>query len=157
LDAGKLGVRKTRILVADDDPISAADLSSYLEAAGIEVTVVDNEAGAIAQIKDDAPDLVISSLALIEQSGLELIGTMRRDRLLENLPVVITCSNATAEDRIAALEIGADDSLTRPISRHELVARVRAMLRRTQTANGDLQKDSIATEHISSPEQTPMD
>jgi two-component system catabolic regulation response regulator CreB len=118
----------SRILVVEDEPAIAESLAYALRRDGFAVTVAGTLGDARAAI--DEADLVVLDLMLPDGSGFELVGAARR---AAQAPAVIVLSSRDGEaDRVAALETGADDYVTKPFSPREVVARVRAVLRRSQ-------------------------
>src|SRR5215212_9129680 len=119
------------ILVVDDEPKIADLARDYLEHAGFTVrTATDGEA-ALAAVRRDRPDLVVLDLGLPGVDGLDVLREIRRD---SNLPVIVLTARDDEVDKLLGLELGADDYLTKPFSPRELVARVRAVLRRADAA-----------------------
>ena len=119
------------ILVVDDEPKIADLARDYLEHAGFTVrTAADGEA-ALAAVRRDRPDLVVLDLGLPRLDGLDVTRAIRRD---SNLPVIMLTARDDELDKLVGLELGADDYLTKPFSPRELVARVRAVLRRVDGA-----------------------
>jgi DNA-binding response OmpR family regulator len=116
-----------RILVVEDEMQIARNLRDYLEVAGFEVTVVGNGAAALASIRGDRPDLLVLDLGLPGMDGLDVARELRRT---STTPIVMLTARGEESDRIVGLELGADDYLVKPFSPKELVARVRAVLRR---------------------------
>ena len=116
------------ILIADDEA-GIRDLARlYLEKEGFRVTAVENGAQALAQVRREPPALLVLDLMMPEMDGWEVC---RRLRAESNLPILILTARDQDIDKIVALEMGADDYLTKPFNPRELVARVRAILRRT--------------------------
>jgi two-component system, OmpR family, alkaline phosphatase synthesis response regulator PhoP len=123
-----------RILVAEDEMKIAHTLRDYLEVAGFEVTVVGDGSAALASARGDRPDLIVLDLGLPSVDGLDVARELRRT---STTPIVMLTARGEESDRIVGLELGADDYLVKPFSPKELVARVRAVLRRTSgTAAG---------------------
>jgi DNA-binding response OmpR family regulator len=120
-----------RILVVEDEIQIARNLRDYLEVAGYGVTVVGNGEAAIASARGERPDLVVLDLGLPGVDGLDVAREIRRNA---NTPIVMLTARGDEADRIVGLELGADDYLVKPFSPKELVARVRAVLRRTTGA-----------------------
>ena len=120
-----------RILVVEDEMRIARNLRDYLEVAGFGVTVVGNGEAAIASARGERPDLVVLDLGLPGIDGLDVARELRRSA---NTPIVMLTARGDEADRIVGLELGADDYLVKPFSPKELVARVRAVLRRTTGA-----------------------
>ena len=120
-----------RILVVEDEMSIARTLRDYLEVAGYDVTVVGDGGAAIASARGERPDLVVLDLGLPSVDGLDVARELRRD---STVPIVMVTARGEETDRIVGLELGADDYLVKPFSPKELVARVRAVLRRTTGA-----------------------
>ena len=120
-----------RILVVEDDMQIARNLRDYLEVAGFEVTAVGDGSAALASARGDRPDLVVLDLGLPSIDGLDVARELRRT---SNVPIVMLTARGEESDRVVGLELGADDYLVKPFSPKELVARVRAVLRRTSGA-----------------------
>ena len=116
-----------RILVVEDEMQIARNLRDYLEVAGFEVTVVGDGSAALASVRGDRPDLVVLDLGLPGMDGLDVARELRRTA---TTPIVMLTARGEESDRIVGLELGADDYLVKPFSPKELVARVRAVLRR---------------------------
>ena len=124
----------TRILVAEDDPDIGSLLDHYLKKAGFLPTVVQSGRDVMPQIKRDTPDLVVLDLMLPGLDGLQLCRAIRADAATAAIPIIMLTAKAEESDRIVGLELGADDYITKPFSPNEVVARVRALLRRAQRA-----------------------
>lgn len=118
---------KGSILVVDDEQKVVESCRLYLEHAGYEVTAAFNGEQALDEALRCAPDLVVLDLMLPRVDGLEVC---RRLRANSSVPILMLTARATEEDRLAGLELGADDYLVKPFSPRELVARVHAILRR---------------------------
>jgi DNA-binding response OmpR family regulator len=123
-----------RILVAEDDRDIADLISHYLRKQGWEPHVVSAGNDALAYAKRHAIDLVILDLMMPGLSGLEVCTALRGDKTTESLPIIMVTARAEETDRIVGLDIGADDYLAKPFSPNELVARVRALARRSKRA-----------------------
>ncbi len=120
------------MLVVDDDEALAEIVVGYLTRAGHKAHAVGTGRAALEEIAADPPDLVVLDLMLPEIDGLEVC---RRIRISHpDLPVVMLTALGEAEDRIAGLEVGADDYVTKPFSPRELVLRIESVLRRAQAA-----------------------
>ena len=124
----------TRILVAEDDPDIGSLLDHYLTKAGFLPTVVASGREVMPQIKRDTPDLVVLDLMLPGLDGLQLCRAIRSDAATAAIPIIMLTAKAEESDRIVGLELGADDYITKPFSPNEVVARVRALLRRAHRA-----------------------
>lgn len=119
-----------RILVIDDDPLILKLLQTTIERAGFEVLTASDGQEGIEAIRGEHPDLVISDVMMPRVDGFELVRLLRSDRLVANTPLIILSAKGEEEDRVKGLELGADDYITKPFSPRELVARVKALLRR---------------------------
>jgi two-component system alkaline phosphatase synthesis response regulator PhoP len=119
-----------RILVVDDDPQIVRLARSYLEQAGYSVLMASDGEGALHAIRADRPDLVVLDLMLPNRSGQDITRIIRGDASLAQLPIIMLTARVEDADRIAGLELGADDYVTKPFNPRELVARVQAVLRR---------------------------
>ena len=119
------------ILVVEDEPRIAALVRDYLQQAGFAVlTAADGETG-LALARTRRPDAVILDLGLPGIDGLDVVRSLRRDSAI---PIVVLTARGDESDRVAGLELGADDYVVKPFSPKELVARVRAVLRRVEAA-----------------------
>jgi two-component system alkaline phosphatase synthesis response regulator PhoP len=124
----------TRILVAEDDPDIGSLLEHYLKKAAFLPTVVTTGRDVMPHVKRDAPDLVILDIMLPGLDGLQVCRAIRSDTTTAAIPIIMLTAKAEESDRIVGLELGADDYITKPFSPNEVVARVRALLRRAQRA-----------------------
>src|SRR5688572_9974443 len=121
-----------RILVVDDEPRIVELAKAYLEHAGFEVVSAADGEAALQVARGQVPDLVVLDLGLPKRDGLDVARALRRD---SDVPIVILTARDDEVDRILGLELGADDYITKPFSPRELVARVRAVLRRSERAD----------------------
>lgn len=121
------------LLIEDEAPI--ADSVAYsLQSEGFEVeTAVDGLAG-LSKFRSFTPDLIVLDLMLPKLSGLDLCRTIRKE---SSTPIIMLTAKTEEIDRVVGLELGADDYVPKPFSVRELIARVRAILRRTETARGE--------------------
>jgi two-component system alkaline phosphatase synthesis response regulator PhoP len=119
------------VLVVDDELKITRLIRDYLEQAGFVVATASDGKGAIASARQLRPDLIVLDLGLPNMDGLDVIRALRMG---SNVPVVVVTARADEADRVVGLELGADDYLVKPFSPKELVARVRAVLRRTDAA-----------------------
>jgi two-component system response regulator MprA len=117
-----------RLLVVDDDPRVRAELSRALEYEGFHVAAASDASGALAEFRAAPPDLLLMEARLPDEDGLEVCRRLRDDGA--RVPILIVTGRDAVADRIAGLEAGADDYLVKPFSTAELIARVRALLRR---------------------------
>jgi phosphate regulon transcriptional regulator PhoB len=123
---------KKTILVVEDEPDIRELVRYNLEQAGFRVAEAEDGEGALRQVGAERPALVILDLMLPQGDGLEVCRILRRDRATAHLPIVMLTAKAAEVDRVLGLEFGADDYVTKPFSPRELVARVRAVLRRAE-------------------------
>ncbi len=120
----------SRVLVVEDESAIAELISINLRHAGYEVTIAASADQAQIEIDRVLPDLVILDWMLPGQSGLSLAKRWRGESRTKELPVIMLTARADEGDKVAGLDAGADDYLTKPFSTHELMARIRAVLRR---------------------------
>ena len=118
------------MLVVEDDPDIAQLVAHYLEKAGFTAEITANGRDALTSIAALPPDIVVLDLMLPQVDGLEICRTIRGNDATAGVPIIMLTARAEESDRIVGLEIGADDYLAKPFSPGELVARVRALLRR---------------------------
>jgi two-component system, OmpR family, KDP operon response regulator KdpE len=118
-----------RILVVDDDPQIQRMLRSQLAARGYDVRIVDNGPDALLAVADDEPHLVLLDITMAGMDGLEVCRQLRE---WSSVPIVLLTAADVPQTKIAALDLGADDYLTKPFHMGELLARVRAVLRRAE-------------------------
>ena len=119
------------VLVVDDELKITRLVRDYLEQAGFVVAIASDGPGAIAAARQIKPDLIVLDLGLPGLDGLDVIRTLRAN---STVPVVVVTARADEADRVVGLEMGADDYVVKPFSPKELVARVRAVLRRVDLA-----------------------
>lgn len=117
------------ILVVDDEPQLVKVLRGYLEQGGFRVVTAGDGPMALTQYKHEKPDLVLLDLNLPGMDGIEVA---RRLRALSNVPIIMVTARVDETDRLVGLELGADDYVPKPFSAREVVARVRAVLRRAE-------------------------
>jgi diguanylate cyclase (GGDEF)-like protein len=123
-----------RILVADDDPDILDLVQINLELEGFEVeTAVDGE-DALVKASANPPHLIILDIMMPRMDGLTALHRIRSQAITGNIPIVLLTARGLPEDRVRGLELGADDYITKPFEVTEMVARIRAVLRRTQAA-----------------------
>ena len=124
------------VLVVDDELKITRLVRDYLEQAGFVVVIASDGPGALSAARQTQPDLVVLDLGLPGMDGLDVIRSLRS---FSNTPVVVITARTEEADRIVGLELGADDYVTKPFSPKELVARIRAVLRRTDASSGPSQ------------------
>ena len=116
-----------KILVVDDEPQIMRVLRGYLEAAGFQVISAYDGTEALAAFRHAAPDLIVLDLMLPQVDGLDVARAIRRE---SDVPIIMLTARVDEADRLIGLELGADDYVAKPFSPREVVARVRAVLRR---------------------------
>jgi DNA-binding response OmpR family regulator len=132
------------ILVVDDDPKIARLVRSYLEQAGYVVDVVHDGDQALQAMRSRVPHLVVLDLMLPGRDGLSVAQAMRTDAALRSVAILMLTARVDDVDRIVGLELGADDYVTKPFNPREVVARVKAILRRTTPAADDAAPQVLA-------------
>ncbi len=120
---------RQRILIVEDEPNIASFARMYLEAAGFHVAVASRGDEGLQMAEADSPHLVILDLMLPGMDGYEITKRLRRNG---HTPIIMLTARDDAVDKVVGLEIGADDYITKPFNPRELVARVRAVLRRAE-------------------------
>lgn len=125
------------ILIVDDEPKITRLAKDYLERSGFRTLSVHDGVTALAAARQERPDLIVLDLNLPGMDGLDVCRALRRE---SSVPVIMLTARAEETDRLIGLELGADDYIVKPFSPRELVARVRAVLRRTQ---GDVQTAGV--------------
>lgn len=118
-----------RVLVAEDDREIVKVVRAYLERAGFKVLTAYDGRQALFMARQERPDLVILDLMLPEMDGLDVCRHLRRE---SDIPIIMLTARVEETDKLVGLELGADDYITKPFSPRELVARVRAVLRRAE-------------------------
>ena len=125
----------SRILVVEDDPDIAQLIAHYLEKAGHTTECLTSGSGVVPHARASTPDLVLLDLMLPGMDGLMVCQALRSQRETAGIPIIMLTARGEEGDRIAGLELGADDYVTKPFSPGELTARIAALLRRTQRAS----------------------
>jgi two-component system alkaline phosphatase synthesis response regulator PhoP len=121
-----------RILIVDDDHKIVRLLRASLEQAGYQVFVAYDGETALHMLRRERPDLVVLDLMLPDRDGWDVTRVMRGDATLADTPIIMLTARVEHHDRIVGLELGADDYVTKPFHPGELMARIRAVLRRAQ-------------------------
>ena len=133
--------RVKTVLVVDDEPRIVQLARDYLENAGFNVLTAGDGSSAVHAFRTRRPDLVVLDLGLPELDGLDVTRTIRAE---SPTPIVMLTARDDELDKLLGLELGADDYITKPFSPRELVARVRAVLRRSEGAAAATSDDLIA-------------
>ena len=126
---------RRRILVVDDEERMVRFIRLNLEHDGFQVSEAFNGKEAIQKIRDVTPDLILLDVMMPDLDGFEVLETVRE---VSNVPVIMLTAKGEEDDRVRGLELGADDYITKPFSPRELVSRVKAVLRRTESASGSM-------------------
>lgn len=129
---------QSRILIIEDDKDIVELVGYNLAKDGFQVVSCGDGLTGLAQIRKSPPDLLILDLMLPKLSGLEICKQVRGDEKLNRLPILMLTARGEEADRVVGLELGADDYVTKPFSPRELVARVKALLRRIQSPAAEL-------------------
>jgi len=132
--------RQFRILLVDDEPVLQRAVAPLLRSQGYEVDVVGTGKDALSAVADRSPDLIVLDLGLPDLEGTEVCRRIRKDT---KAPIVVLSARGSETDKVAALDIGADDYVTKPFGSEELLARIRVALRRLETEPG-LEVERIA-------------
>ncbi len=134
------GIATARIAVVDDEAMVRDVCRRYLESAGYEVDCHEDGAAALRALRADAPDLVVLDIMLPGRSGIEVLREFRKG---SETPVILLTARGDETDRVAGLELGADDYVVKPFSPKELVARVRSVLRRSAPTGTTVEYDGL--------------
>jgi phosphate regulon transcriptional regulator PhoB len=124
-----------KILIVEDELDVLKLLKYTLEKEGFKVTSATDGSLAMAEVRRELPDLILLDLMLPGLNGLEVCRQLRSNESLAHIPILIVSAKSEEADRIVGLEIGADDYVSKPFSMREVIARVRALLRRTTQAD----------------------
>jgi phosphate regulon transcriptional regulator PhoB len=137
-----------QILIIEDDRDIIELVRYNLAKDDFQVTAVGDGVSGLAQVKKSPPDLVLLDLMLPKLSGLEVCKEIRRDPSLNRLPILMLTARGDEADRVVGLELGADDYVTKPFSPRELVARVKALLRRAEPPSEPTRPVEVGRLHI---------
>ena len=135
------------ILVIDDEPHIVEIVRDYLKQAGFRVITANDGQTALTMARHEQPDLIMLDLLLPEMDGLDVCRLLRQDPGLGAVPIIMLTARIEEIDKLIGLELGADDYITKPFSPREVVARVRAVLRRAgghTTSSGIIRADDLA-------------
>ncbi len=129
----KVQINQKSVVIVDDEPDIIELVNIHLTKNGYRVRPFENWTSAMEYLNSSIPDLIILDLMLPDADGLEVCKTLKKDDRYNNIPVIMLTARTDEMDRVLGLEIGADDYITKPFSPRELVARVKAVLRRVET------------------------
>jgi two-component system response regulator MprA len=135
------GQRADRILVVDDDRAIRESLARALELDGYEVTLASDGAAALATIRESRPDVAIVDVMMPNIDGLTVCRVLRAEK--DRLPILMLTARTETSDRVAGLDAGADDYMPKPFELDELMARLRALLRRSRPADDDVASSTV--------------
>ena len=129
---------KKTILVVEDDKSLLPMITYNIEKNGFQVKSATNGEDALLLIKEEVPSLAIFDWMIPEPNGLELCKILRRKQETSNLPIIMLTAREEEEDRIRGLEYGADDYISKPFSPAELIARIKALIRRSTSSQNNI-------------------
>ncbi|HEX7974149.1 MAG TPA: response regulator transcription factor [Anaerolineales bacterium] len=135
-----------KILVIDDEPNILNLVTAYLRPEGYEVQTATDGISGLKVARAFKPDLIVLDIMLPGMDGIDLLTRLRRE---SSVYVILLTARAEETDKIVGLSVGADDYVTKPFSPRELVARIKAALRRLQGGNGASEGNVIASRHVS--------
>ena len=138
-------LKNKKILVVDDEERMARFIRLNLEHDGFQVVEAFKGMQALQQFRDTLPDLVLLDVMMPDIDGFEVLGMLRE---ISNVPVIMLTAKGEEDDRVRGLELGADDYVTKPFSPRELVSRVRAVLRRTDSSTTESPDVIVVDEHL---------
>ncbi|WP_075527369.1 response regulator transcription factor [Sporosarcina ureilytica] len=138
-----MAVDKLKILIVDDEQSIRTLLDYNLTQAGYETLMATEGEEAIRKAENEKPDLILLDLMLPKVDGIEVCKTLRKRHI--NIPIIMLTAKSEELDKVLGLEIGADDYMTKPFSPREVMARVKAVLRRTTTATDSINNDEVLT------------
>lgn len=144
-------MKTIQIMLVEDEPSIAEVVSLYFRRAGFQVQSFADGAKALERLQQQLPDLVVLDIMVPQVNGFEITRWLR-DR--SDVPIIMLTARRSEADRIAGLEMGADDYVVKPFSPQELVSRVRAVLRRTQSQTGSENQQALVFDNLSIDPQT---
>ena len=146
-----LKMSKHKILIIDDEPAIREMVAVALEMADFEVLEAENAQVGHSLIVDQRPDLVLLDWMLPQVSGIELARRLKRDDSTADVPIIMLTAKSEEDNKLQGLEGGADDYITKPFSTRELIARIRAVLRRTSAAAAEkaIQVEGLCLDPVS--------
>jgi two-component system, OmpR family, alkaline phosphatase synthesis response regulator PhoP len=133
VSAASAGGPRRKVLVVEDDPSISLGLRINLETEGFEVLAAEDGESGLAMTRADRPDLVILDVMLPKMNGFQVLQAIRREGLM--VPIIVLSARSAEMDKVTGLELGAEDYVAKPFSLAELLARVRAALRRARAAD----------------------
>ncbi len=146
MSASSSPARLRRVLVVDDEPRLIHFIRLNLEHDGFEVIEAISGTQALGLLRDRLPDLILLDVMMPELDGFE---TLQLIREISTVPVIMLTAKGEEEDRVRGLELGADDYISKPFSPREMVSRVKAVLRRTETPSHPIHEQIVVDERLS--------
>ncbi len=137
---GGIDMANNKVLVVDDDAHIAELIKLYLEKEGYKANVAQNGAVALKMFKEEAPSIVILDVMMPEMDGWQVCREIRR---ISNIPIIMLTAKGETFDKVLGLELGADDYMVKPFEPKELVARVKAVLRRFESNDTQTMKEIV--------------
>ncbi len=134
-----------KVLVVDDEPSILKLVTAYLQSEGYDYLTAEDGISALKAVRSYRPDIIILDIMLPGMDGIEVLGQLRRE---SDAYVIMLTARSEETDKIIGLSVGADDYLTKPFSPRELMARIKAVLRRLHTPSPQDNRSVIALEHI---------
>jgi len=152
MDAGMaVNAVQPRVLVVDDEAAIREMIRFALERAKMDVMTAEDAHEALLRISENRPDIILMDWMMPGVSGVELTRRLRKDAYTEDIPIIMLTAKVTEDDKVIGLEAGTDDYVVKPFSPRELLARIRAVLRRSSPANnqgcltvGELTLDTVS-------------
>src|SRR6266536_2254756 len=138
----------SRVLIVEDERDIRDLIVLHLQRDGYQVSTAGSGEDALLQVRQSPPDLVLLDLMLPAMSGLEVCRRLRQEQTTSAVPILMLTAKADEVDRVVGLELGADDYLTKPFSMRELLARVKALLRRRDLLAAELGQQPLAEERL---------
>lgn len=129
--------KKLKVLVVDDEEAIRDMIQFALEQAGMKVSTASSAYEAILKINEKRPDIILMDWMMPGVSGIELTRRLRKDDHTSDIPIIMLTARITEDDKVTGLEAGADDYLIKPFSPRELLARIKAVLRRSRSEDED--------------------
>ena len=123
------------VLVVDDEPAIREMITFALERSGMEVNSAANAQEALVSINEQRPDIILMDWMMPGVSGIELTRRLRKDSFTEDIPIIMLTAKVSEDDKVAGLEAGTDDYVIKPFSPRELLARIRAVMRRSSSTD----------------------
>lgn len=146
IKTGKVTDDVTRILIVEDEETLANNLAQKMRGEGFAVTTVNNGEEGLEFIRNEKPDLIVLDIMLPGLDGLSICRMVRNDIATKHIPIIVLTARGTEVDKIVGLESGADDYMVKPFSLGEMLARVRALLRRVERPT--IQHDELVSDDL---------